>query len=174
MRERERERECVCVCMCVCVCVCVCMYVCICVCLACICLCHDPLTSLAVETQYYTGAWQCMRTVARDEGIRGFYCGIRPTILGMTPDAGVSLAGIFLQLISSSTDKAISPVLPLRHFVSLSWLDLLPQRLAVSPVDTFFLSYPFMHKLAHLHHVFTLVGGSILHAQVAKSLFNAI
>lgn len=43
-----------------------------------------------VETRYYTGIGNALSTIYREEGLRGFYKGVVPTVLGMIPYAGVS------------------------------------------------------------------------------------
>eukprot|EP00047_Mylnosiga_fluctuans_P011227 m.20131 g.20131 ORF g.20131 m.20131 type:complete len:289 (+) comp3504_c0_seq1:136-1002(+) len=43
-----------------------------------------------VTTVYYKGIVEAIRIIAKEEGVKGFYKGVAPTIMGMIPYAGVS------------------------------------------------------------------------------------
>ncbi|XP_057289735.1 calcium-binding mitochondrial carrier protein SCaMC-2-A-like [Hydractinia symbiolongicarpus] len=49
-------------------------------------------TKLAIaKTNQYNGIYDCARTVMKTDGIRGFYRGMTPALLGMIPYAGIDL-----------------------------------------------------------------------------------
>ena len=88
--------------MCVFVCVvrvCVCVFVCVCVCVVSAyftCL-NIPVlqvlkTRLALgKTGQYSGMFDCARQIARTEGLRAFYRGLTPSLIGIIPYAGIDL-----------------------------------------------------------------------------------
>ena len=105
------------------------------------------------KTGQYTGMFDCAKKILQKEGVKAFYKGYLPNILGIIPYAGIDLAVYEVHSIQSSVIIARSKgamhyiyIQPFRHFLQ-SYLQ------ATHRIKDIYVNYNLNHLLNHKLHM---------------------